>query len=176
MGKGFAVVITVVLSHRRAGSHVPHKSPDCVPAACMPDAARAVGRLPPGLLPGVGYSPGFDTIFLAYDTFSAVHLRSAPQPSPDGVLRPRLFPARSAPRLLNAAPVGGLKPLPARRLRGPSPISCAAWLHGSLSSSLRAFVAQYAQPVSLLHLFATSTNRLGRYQPERQPLRGIRTQ
>ena len=39
------------------GSQVPHKSPDCVLAAFMPDADRAVNRLPPALSRGRDLAP-----------------------------------------------------------------------------------------------------------------------
>ena len=44
------------------GSQVPHKSPDCVLAAFMPDADRTARRLPPALVPEQRSRPGFDII------------------------------------------------------------------------------------------------------------------
>jgi len=101
------------------GSHVPHKSLDRSLAAFMPDAAWAVDRLPPDLSRG-NDSPRFRRRSYAFDTSSAVHLRSTPRSLPDRV-SPGLFPTRSRPRLLSAAAVGGLQPPPVRRLRGASP-------------------------------------------------------
>ena len=53
------------------GSHVPHKSLDQVRAAFMPDAARAVSRFSPGLIPGQRLPPGFDIV----PTLSTRHQR-----------------------------------------------------------------------------------------------------
>jgi hypothetical protein len=44
------------------GSHVPYKSLVRLRAAYMPDAARAVIRTPPELVPGEGSAPGFDIV------------------------------------------------------------------------------------------------------------------
>jgi len=41
------------LNIRATGSHVPHGSLDKVHAAYMPDAARAVSGLSPGLIPAL---------------------------------------------------------------------------------------------------------------------------
>ena len=121
------------------GSHVPHKSPDRVLAASMPDADRAVSRYPsdssrsrtppPVLTPPV-------IVSTRLQRFTCVRLHG---PHLTGLAR--LFPTRSPPRLLNAAAVGGLKPPPARRLRGTFPhllCSMAAW---RASAPLCTFVA-----------------------------------
>ena len=77
-------------------------------------------QVPLGLVPESYTNSGFDVTRICFDTSTAVHLRSTPRPSPDRV-SPCLFPTRSPPRLLSAAAVGGLKPPPARRLRGTFP-------------------------------------------------------
>ncbi|EQC00791.1 putative transposase [Photorhabdus temperata subsp. temperata M1021] len=53
------------------GSHVPHKSLDRLHAAFMPDAAQAVNRLPPALIPQERLHCGFDIIY----TLSTHHQR-----------------------------------------------------------------------------------------------------
>ena len=53
------------------GSHVLHKSLDRLHAASMPDAAPAVNRLPPVLIPRERLHRGFDIIY----TLSTVHQR-----------------------------------------------------------------------------------------------------
>src|SRR5271165_1969859 len=45
------------------GSHVPYKSPVRLRAAYMPDAAWAVFRITPKLIPGEDRTPGFDTSY-----------------------------------------------------------------------------------------------------------------
>ena len=88
----------------------------------MPDADRAVSRLPPALSRSRDLAPVSTSSKELFDTSSAVHLRSTPQSIPDRVIA-RPFPTCLPPRLLNAAAVGGLKPPPARRLRGGHPPS-----------------------------------------------------
>ncbi len=53
------------------GSHVPHKSLDRLHAASMPDAAQAVNRLPPALIPRERLHRGFDIVY----TLSTLHQR-----------------------------------------------------------------------------------------------------
>lgn len=72
-------------------------------------------QVSPRLLPGHSFNPGFDVV-LALDTSSVVRSRSPSRLLPDA-LSARLFPRRSAPRLLTDAPRGGLQPPPAGRLR-----------------------------------------------------------
>ena len=48
--------------HRSTGSHVPYKSLVELRAAYMPDAARAVFRTSPELIPEEGSAPGFDIV------------------------------------------------------------------------------------------------------------------
>jgi len=85
----------------------------------MPVAACSVSRLPAGSSQE-SYAPLVSTTSVPFDTSSAVRFRSSSRYTPDAV-SPRLFPARSPPRLLNAAAGGGLKPPPERRLRGAFP-------------------------------------------------------
>ena len=49
--------------HRRTGSHVPYESLVELRAAYVPDAARAVFRTAPELIPGAGRPPGFDIAY-----------------------------------------------------------------------------------------------------------------
>ena len=54
--------LDVSLGIGTTGSHVPYKSLVRLRAAYMPDAARAVIRTPPALIPGDGSAPGFDIV------------------------------------------------------------------------------------------------------------------
>lgn len=118
-----ASLLVLLPSHRRQGSHVPCLSLTRTRAASMPDAGWAAIGPPPNLVPGIRHLPGFDIAINTFDTSSAVCLRSPSRASPDGSSPP--FPQRSAPRLLTAAPCGGLEPASDRRLRGAMPSSHA---------------------------------------------------
>lgn len=93
------------------------------PPVCRTPIGQSTGT--PRPYPGVTTSPRFRRHSYAFDTSSVVHLRSALRSIPDEVIAPP-FPTCLPPRLLNAAAVGGLKPPPARRLRGTYPhLSCS---------------------------------------------------
>jgi hypothetical protein len=77
-------------------------------------------QAPAGFYPGPAFHPGFDATGKAYDTSSAVHLRSSSRISPAAIW-PRLFPRRSPRRLFTDAARGGLETDPAARLRGAIP-------------------------------------------------------
>ena len=82
------------------GSHVPCKSPDQARAAYMPDATRAVSRLPPDLSRGPGLAP----ISTPLEFITTRHQRFALARLPDPYLTrslPRLFPLRSPRPALN---------------------------------------------------------------------------
>src|ERR1700747_334553 len=66
--------------------------------------------------PGPSWQTRFCCHLEAFDTSSVDRLRSPSWPIPDA-LEARLFPQRSTPRLLTAAPCGGLRPPPAGRPR-----------------------------------------------------------
>ena len=70
--------------------------------------------------PGLTTAPRFRHRPYAFDTSSAVHLRSSSQDLPDGI-KSRLSPQRSPPRILSVAACGGLEPAPDRWLRGALP-------------------------------------------------------
>jgi hypothetical protein len=70
----------------------------------------------PKLVPEVGPAPGFDIVYAAFDTSSAVRLRSPLSTLPAGIIVPA-FPRRSPPRLLTAAARGGLGSAPDCRTR-----------------------------------------------------------
>ena len=97
---------------RTTGSHVPHQSPDQARAAFMPDTAWPISRHPPGSSRGNDSTP-VSMSSSRFDTSSVVRSRSPSWPTPDA-LTARLFPQRSAPRLLTAAPCGGLRASPCR--------------------------------------------------------------
>ena len=107
------------LSIGATGSHVPHGSLKQVHAAFMPDAARAVSRFSPGLIPGQRLAPGFDIV----PTLSTRHQRFTHVRLPVPYLtRSRLaFSPSAHHRLFTAAAWGGLEPAPAGRLRGAFP-------------------------------------------------------
>jgi hypothetical protein len=84
-------------------------------AGCQSGSNQIVSRP----RPGNRTSPRFRHRRNAFDTSSVVRLHSPSRASPDGSCPP--FPQRSAPRLLTAAPCGGLKPASDRRLRGAYP-------------------------------------------------------
>jgi hypothetical protein len=82
------------------GSHVPRKSPGQARAAYMPDAIRAVSRLPPDL----SQSPGLALVSTPLKFVTTRHQRFAPARLPDPHLTrssPRLFPQRSPRTALN---------------------------------------------------------------------------
>ena len=85
-------------------------------AGCRAGSQQAA----PCACPTVTTPPWFRHHLYAFDTSSAVHLRSSLRFIPDRV-SPDRFPARAPPRLLNAAAVGGLVPAPVRRHRGAFP-------------------------------------------------------
>jgi hypothetical protein len=98
------------------GSHVPCKSPGQARAASMPDAVRAVSRLPPDL----SRSPDHAPVSTPLRKITTRHQRFAHARLPDPHLTrspPRLFPQRSPPRHLTDAACGGLEPPPAGRPR-----------------------------------------------------------
>lgn len=102
------------------GSHVPHQSLIQLHAAYMPGAEWALDRSRPTLVPEPSHRPGFDTVFVIStrdQRFTCVRL-SGPHLTQS---LPRLFHRRSPPGLFTPAARGGLKPPPARRLRGALP-------------------------------------------------------
>jgi hypothetical protein len=83
-------------------------------------------QAPARLIPEQRLDPGFDVIHTLTTLHRTVRFRSPSQPTPDAIRR-RAVSASSAPRLLTAAPCGGLPPPPAGRRRriGPSIIRAA---------------------------------------------------
>jgi hypothetical protein len=75
-----------------------------------------------------------------HNTSSAVHLRSSPARTPDGLRH--LFPVRSTPGLLTQAPQGGLLAAPVSRQRKANPTF----------SLVKGFASQFARPRQLLLL------------------------
>ena len=73
-----AIRLGFSLSIGTTGSYVPYQSLDQGHAALMPDASWAVNRFPPNLVPGQPLPPGFDVVYIHFDTSSAVLLRSSP--------------------------------------------------------------------------------------------------
>ncbi len=73
-------------------------------------------QAPARLIPEQRLDPGFDVIDTLTTRHRTVRFRSPSQPTPDAINR-RAFSASSAPRLLTAAPCGGLPPPPAERRR-----------------------------------------------------------
>ena len=103
-------------------SHVPCWRLDQARATFMPDTIWPVNRHPPDLSQGNNW-PWFRCRRYAFDTSAVVHSRSPSRSTPDASSAP--FPSRSPPRLIHRAACGGLKSLPAGRLRRaipPSPV------------------------------------------------------
>lgn len=98
------------------GSHVPCKSPSQARAAYMPDAIRAVSRLPPDL----SRSPGLAPVSTPLEFITTRHQRFAHARLPDPHLTrssPRLFRSAHHERHLTDAACGGLRSPPAGRPR-----------------------------------------------------------
>jgi len=98
------------------GSHVPCKSPRQARAAYMPDAIRAVSRLPPDLSRGPGHAP----VSTPLRFVTTRHQRFAHARLPDPHLTrslPRLSRSAHHERYLTDAACGGLRPPPAGRPR-----------------------------------------------------------
>jgi hypothetical protein len=117
---------TAVSGH--AFSRSTQKQPDQARVASMPDTTWPVDGHPPGSSRDSRYIPV---------SMSPVFLSTRPQrfararlPDPYLTHQVRLFPHRSRPRSSAKAPVGGLEPPPARRLR-------RAYLHLSRSTASR---------------------------------------
>jgi hypothetical protein len=98
------------------GSHVPYESPGQARAAYMPDAVRAVGRLPPDL----SRDPALAPVSTPLRFLTTRHQRFALARLPDPHLTrssPRLFRSAHHERHLTDAACGGLEPPPAGRPR-----------------------------------------------------------
>jgi hypothetical protein len=113
------------------GSRVPCKSPGQARAAYMPDAIRAVSRLPPDL----SRSPGPAPVSTPLRKLTTRQQRFAFARLPDPHLTrssPRLFRSAHHERLLTDAACGGLRPPPAGRPRR----TYLHLLHSTASSGL----------------------------------------
>ena len=98
------------------GSHVPCKSPGQARAAYMPDAIRAVSRLPPDLSRSPGHAPVSTP--LRFVTTRQQRFAFARLPDPHLTRSsPRLFRSAHHERHLTDAACGGLRPPPAGRPR-----------------------------------------------------------
>ena len=136
------------------GSHVPYESLIWLRAAYMPDAARAGFRATPELIPEESRTPGFDIVYVRFDTSSAVRFRSPLRTIPDEILS-RLLLQRSPRSLLTAAACSGLRPAPDCRPRGAYP-------HLSYSST-----SPFYEDVFVTHrLSAISSAWPSRHSPE----------
>jgi hypothetical protein len=123
--------------------HVPCKSPGQARAASMPDAVRAVNRLPPDL----SRSPDHAPVSTPLRKITTRHQRFAHARLPDPHLTrslPRLLPQRSPPRHLTDAACGGLEPPPAGRPRR----TYLHLLHSTASRSNASFSVRGTRPGS----------------------------
>ncbi len=93
-------------------------------------------QAPARLIPEQRLDPGFDVIHTLTTLHRTVRFRSPSQPTPDAIRR-RAVSASSAPRLLTAAPCGGLPPPPAGRRRRISPSIIRAAPHPEDPRDLR---------------------------------------
>ena len=129
----------------RAFSRSARKQPDQTRVASMPDTAWPINGHPPGSSRDSRYIPvSMSSLFL-----STRHQRIACARLPDPHLthQVRLFPHRSPRQSSANAAVGGLKPLPAERLR-------RAYLHLPRSTTSRG-----STYIKLLSAFVTHTSR-----------------
>ena len=124
------------------GSHVPCKSPGQARAAYMPDAIRAVSRLPPDLSRGPGHAPVSTPLKFVTTRQQRFAFARLPDPHLTRSL-PRLFPQRSPRTALNRRSLRWFENLPLQGdPEGPTSISCIAPLPVATSSAPpSAFVA-----------------------------------
>jgi len=102
------------------GSHVPCQRPNRARAASMPDNHQGSRQVSPWLIPGQQLDPGSDCHRYAYDTSSAVHLRSPSRSPPDASRAP--FPWCSSPRLIHRSNPRRFTASPCRAaVEGPPP-------------------------------------------------------
>jgi hypothetical protein len=120
------------VSHRQPGGKY-RTRPSPVPCKSRrPDSRRlhaghrlASKQASARLIPESFTHPGFDAIFLAFDTSAAIRLRSPSRSPPDTVNR-CLFRIAHHDHVTGHAACGGLKPPPAGRLRRASNPSSSA--------------------------------------------------
>ncbi len=131
--------LALLPSHRGDRFPLPHKSLNPLHAAFMPDAAQAVNRLPPALIPQVRLHQGFDiicTLSTHHQRFTFVRLFN-----PYLIGSRPTFPISLTTTSLKCSSSGSLVPVPARRHRGPFPHLLCSMAAQGLMSLVRAFVA-----------------------------------
>ena len=132
--------------------------PELAPPSCRTPPGQSAGS--PQAHPEIRPQPRFRRQSEAFDTSSAVHLRSPSRVPPDALIGAP-FPQRSPPRLLTDAACGGLQPPPAGRLRRATPPSPAQHRHHRPSLYLRSpptFVV--TQAAAFFRISRSSANTL----------------